>query len=190
MMATKKSSSYNRVWWASSCKHHKGDWDGNNCEILVWARARTSTAPVNSLPELEKEALIIFLRDFEDLGHELLAIFQAELCGIHLLRQDVPILFHALEDGPPNAVISWQLLQGRPFQRLLIVCLPLLRRAAREHIIFRPSQSRIQTRRPSRIPHPWYIITHLHLLEASAEVYCEGPFSSSSHASATPGSQA
>lgn len=38
-MTTKKFSSYNRVWWASSCKHHKEDCDGNNCEILVWARA-------------------------------------------------------------------------------------------------------------------------------------------------------
>ena len=99
------------------------------------SRGLRDFGPVNPLPKLEKEALIILLRDAQELRNDLLPIFVAQIPHIHLFLRDFSIGSHILHDDCPNAVVGGELLQCCPFQCLLVIHFVPLRGGAREHIL-------------------------------------------------------
>lgn len=104
--------------------------------------------PVDALPELEKEAFVVLLRDAQQLGDDLLAILVAQVAHVDLFLRRPPVRPDVLHDGRAHAIVGRELLQRRPFQRLLVILLVPLRRRAREYVLA-PGVRHIQN--PGRI---------------------------------------
>lgn len=98
--------------------------------------------PVDAVPELLEELLVVFFGDLEDPVNELLPVGEVHLRHVHhaaVLVLAVLVLDVGLNDARPEPVVGRQLLDSGPLQGLLVLVDPAVPRAC-EHVFHAPAR--------------------------------------------------
>lgn len=82
--------------------------------LIDLACLQSRIIPVNSVPELFQELLIIFFCDFKDRIDELLTIIDPEL-------GDINEIFMRMNDSGTKTSEGWKFLKSSPFKSFLVV---------------------------------------------------------------------